>query len=418
MTRKYGGTGLGLPITKNIIELMGGRLKIESVPGRGSEFSFSLDFEISDMPDDSYKTAKSPAAQRQRPIFKGDVLVCEDNPLNQEVIGEHLRRIGLTVTIAGNGKAGVDAVKERLETGKPFDIILMDIHMPEMSGLEAAQKLDALGNRTPIVAMTANVISGNEEAYKEHGMRAYLGKPFVAQDLWACLLKFLVPLKMESLAAEDRAGINIASANFPAGEETRGADFINGALGLKLAGGDQKLYQKLKRNFYRNNQNAFAELTETISAGDITKAHRMVHTLKAVAGLIGAQKLQKAAYEIEKALAGGKKNYTAGQMRTYETALKDVLDFLAPPEAENETSETLRPGGCLPDREKQIALLDTLEPLLKTGDFTSTEFTDAVKETFPSCGGQSAALAEQIADYEFEKACETLIAIRKIVEGD
>jgi signal transduction histidine kinase/ActR/RegA family two-component response regulator len=195
-TRKYGGTGLGLSITKNIVELMGGKLVVESTPGLGSKFWFNLTFETMEAPID--KTEKKILLHdNERPVFSGEILVCEDNDMNQMVICEHLERIGLKAVIAENGKVGVDIVKERMEKNeKMFDLIFMDMHMPVMDGLEAASEIQKLNAGIPIVAMTANIMSNDIEVYKTSGMNDYIGKPFTSQELWQCLMRYLEPVSM------------------------------------------------------------------------------------------------------------------------------------------------------------------------------------------------------------------------------
>jgi signal transduction histidine kinase len=194
-TRKYGGTGLGLPITKNIIEMMGGQLLVESVPRVGSKFSFDLTFETVDIPAEEATENKAAFDEIDKPTFEGEVLLCEDNAMNQHVIREHLSRVGLKTVVAEDGKIGVDMVHSRVLSGeKQFDLIFMDMHMPVMDGLEATAKIMELNTGIPIVAMTANIMSDDVELYKESGMSDCVGKPFTSQELWHCLLKYLKPL--------------------------------------------------------------------------------------------------------------------------------------------------------------------------------------------------------------------------------
>jgi len=189
-TRNYGGTGLGLTIAQNIVEMMGGELAVVSVPGAGSTFSFELVFETIHATDDGLENIEINTIEK--PHFNGLVLICEDNPMNQQVISENLERVGLRSVIAENGKKGVETVQTRLEEGEPpFDMIFMDIFMPVMDGLEAAKKIRELGIQTPIVAMTANMITSELDNYKKSGMEDCVGKPFTTQELWRCLLKYL-----------------------------------------------------------------------------------------------------------------------------------------------------------------------------------------------------------------------------------
>jgi signal transduction histidine kinase/CheY-like chemotaxis protein len=407
-TRKYGGTGLGLSITKHIIELMGGSLRVESSPGKGSKFSFVLAFPVSAEYDKSYEQDDLLYTGNQGPVFEGEVLVCEDNEMNQDVIREHLRKAGLKTVICGNGEDGIKAAEKRMKSGRPFDLILMDVHMPVMDGLEAAQKLLAMGNTTPIVAMTANVMSKDTDVYVKHGMTGYIGKPFLAQELWACLLKFLTPLK----TGADRR-------EFDETESGGGYQFafdpeiIDSAIGLKMVSGNPKLYERLLKDFKKNNMNIFAEMNETIAQGDIDRAHRMAHTLKNIAGLIGAVKVQKYAYEIEKALAGGKADYGEARMKGLETALQEALAQLAPVVESPRTS----PAAEILDKERALELLSRLEPLLQAASRKSMEFMEEIREVLTPLGNMAEQFAAHIDNYEFEDACRDIVKIKTAIQG-
>jgi len=188
-TRNYGGTGLGLSITKNIVELMGGSLKVESNPGAGSSFSFEITFDT--QPETAGMYDKK-IVEMEKPALEGVILICEDNQMNQVVISEYLSRVGIQPVIAENGKIGVEMVQERINKGeKPFDLIFMDMFMPVMDGIEAAANIIALNTGTPVVAMTANVMSSDLENYRNNGMPDCLSKPFTSQDLWRILVKYM-----------------------------------------------------------------------------------------------------------------------------------------------------------------------------------------------------------------------------------
>ena len=375
ITRNYGGTGLGLTITTNIIEMMGGRLEAESSPGNGSKFSFELVFETVDAPargKDSNDNNDNTMVEK--PQFDGLVLLCEDNRMNQEVICEHLDRVGLKTMIAENGKAGVDMVKDRVNKGqKPFDLIFMDMQMPVMDGLEAAAKIAALGTKTPIVAMTANVMSNETESYKRSGMNDYVGKPFTTQELWRCLLKHLTPV-----------GVSVVG---------------NAAVAQE----NNELRQKLKVNFVRNNRIKYGEITGAISTGDIKLAHRLAHTLKTNAGLIGKTGLQKAAADIEAQLKDGKVP-DAEHMKSLETELNLILEELTPllDEPAEQTERKSLSAGQISD------LLAKLETMLKSRNSDCLSMLDEVR-SIP--GGDD--LARQIEKYNFKQAAETLSKMKK-----
>jgi len=193
--RKYGGSGLGLAITRNIVEMMGGKLSVDSVLGVGSKFYFNLTFETIPVTEEEKLEKKMMFKEIKKPSFEGEVLVCEDNEMNQFVICEHLSRVGLMSVVAEDGKVGVEMIMKRMLSGqKQFDLVFMDMHMPVMDGFEASAEIVKLGAKIPMVAMTANVMAEDIEVYNASGIHDYLGKPFASQELWRCLLKYFKPL--------------------------------------------------------------------------------------------------------------------------------------------------------------------------------------------------------------------------------
>jgi signal transduction histidine kinase/DNA-binding response OmpR family regulator len=371
MTRKYGGTGLGISISKKLIELMGGSLIVESTFGVGSKFAFTLVFDTINVPVET--SMQKPLLSRiEKPTFKGDVLICEDNVMNQRVICEYLARVGLKSFVADNGKEGVDMVRGRMEKGeKPFDLIFMDMHMPVMDGLEATSIINKLQTGTPIVAMTANVMSTDRELYKMNGMPDYVGKPFTSQILWQCLMKYFTPIKknerQEMLVEEDMA-----------------------------------LQKTAQLIFAKHNQNKFNEIADAIKINDIKLAHRLAHTLKGNAGQIGKPGLQNAAADVEEALKGGKA--TGEQLKILETELKMALDELVPL-----LDESAVQAQAVPLDSAQIQeLIEKLEPLLKSGNPDSLSFIDRLR-TLPD----SEQLIQQMEDFDFESALSTFAESKK-----
>ena len=348
-TRKYGGTGLGLPITKSIIEMMGGKLLVESAVGVGTKFSFELTFETVDVSVEEMLEKKIVLNEIKKPLFKGEILLCEDNAMNQQVICEHLARVGLKTTVAENGKVGVEIVKSRLHSGeRHFDLIFMDMHMPVMDGLEASTEIIKLNTGIPIVAMTANIMADDREVYKANGMLDCVGKPFTSQELWRCLLKFLSPLDQDER---------------PVDQESESVEK------------DLEFNKTLKKHFVRNNKNRYAEISKALESGDVKLAHRLVHTLKSNAGQINRLRLQTTASIVESHLKDGKNLVTEKQLSVLETELNEVLTQL---NSELGTSvEPVKNDTNVKKLDKEAArqLLEKLELMLKMGNPESQELS-------------------------------------------
>jgi signal transduction histidine kinase/response regulator of citrate/malate metabolism len=374
ITRKYGGTGLGLTITRNFIEMMGGRLNVESMTGVGSKFGFELDFDvISDVSD--IPVEKISHANIEKPNFEGEVLVCEDNTMNQKVIFEHLAKVGLKTVIAENGKEGVDIVAKRMQKNEPlFDLIFMDIHMPVMDGLEAAAKITALGVKTPIVAITANIMSNDVELYKANGMSEFIGKPFTSQELWKCLLKYFAPKSFT--AVEEHQFI---------------ADY-------------DKLQNYLKVNFVKDNKNKIEEITKAADEGDLKLTHRLVHSLKTNAGQIGEKKLQETAAEVEKMILEGKDILEEEKYGNLMAEMEMALGRLEPLLAEAVKNNAPQP----PDKSKIQVLFDKLEVMLNDRNPETIKLIDDIR-AIPD----SEELLKQIEDYEFKQALACLYELKE-----
>ena len=192
--RKYGGTGLGLSIVKRLVELMGGTLAAESVPGQGSTFWFELPIRRPS-PADLEKSRLPEAPHRQLPA--ASVLVVEDNLVISKILVSQLQKFGLAVESVDRGAKAIEAV-----TAQAFDLIFMDCQMPELDGYQTTARLREQGCRLPIVALTAHAMSGERERCLEAGMDDYLTKPLSLDDLRNKLEQWLLGPQRSSEATE------------------------------------------------------------------------------------------------------------------------------------------------------------------------------------------------------------------------
>ncbi|MCL2286664.1 MAG: ATP-binding protein [Firmicutes bacterium] len=342
ITRVYGGSGLGLPIAKRLIELMGGRLEVESVLNIGSKFSFTLTFPIVKV-DESEGTSGVMAGEIPKPMFDGEVLVFEDNDMNQDVICEHLIKVGLRPTIAVNGQIGFDIVKERKYSSKPpFGLIFMDIHMPVMDGLEAARLINQLETGTPIVAMTANIMINDEEIYRANGMDGVVGKPFTSQELWQCLLNYFTPIDWQE--EKDKEVMQTEA---------------------------EQQYAKILVQFADSNRNVCDTIAKHLAAGDVGQVFRLVHNLKTHAGMIEKPALRQIAAKIEASIRSNS-SVSDADVAALRKEFNAVMHSIEP------TLENVRKN--MPDANFDIKmfsrLVSELKPLLESGDLRYLSYVD------------------------------------------
>ncbi len=351
-------TGLGLAITKRLVEMMGGELTVQSVYGKGTAFSFQIrqkvvDFApLGDFEKQYRESLRSIEDYHEKFIAPmGRVLIVDDNAMNLAVAQGLLKGTRLQVDVAASGEECLELIKR-----KTYHVICMDHMMPVMDGVQTLHAIRALeGNPSrdiPIIALTANAVAGARDLYLKEGFQDYLTKPIDADKFENMLIEYLPDNVVYMTHNMD---INDAYKEEEAGNELSIRESqlylmgFNLRNGLKYMGGDKALYGKVLHDFHSILQEKEEALKEFLKKGDMPGYMIIVHSLKGNARNVGADDLADEAFELEKmAKAGQVEDVTVRSpilfslMSTMRNSLKVYLDNeekLAVKQEEGETQE-------------------------------------------------------------------------------
>ena len=277
-TRKYGGTGLGLSISKQLVELMDGKIWVESKEGIGSNFIFEIPLPKGNMENIEKKITQTGDI---RTLKGSQILLVEDNKINQEIFVGLLEHSGIKIDIANNGQEAVNIFKKN---PKLYELIFIDLQMPIMGGIEATQIIRNTDKHIPIIALTANAMDEDTKRTKAAGMQEHLTKPIKVDKLYRVLVQY-ISKKVDTLSLEEVRSDTASTIPPFQNMDTK--------VGLAHVANNEKLYLKILNDFYNSYANKKIEIIED------KELKMFAHTLKGLCATIGAKKLVTMAKNLE-----------------------------------------------------------------------------------------------------------------------
>lgn len=284
-TRRYGGTGLGLAIVRRLVEMFGGRIALESEPGRGSVFTVEMNLPLPEQPVQLPEPER--AEQDSRPAGPRRILLVEDNVVNQKVVTAVLSKRGWRVDLAANGVEALDRLGR-----ETFDLVLMDVQMPVMDGLEATRQIrrQTQWKRLPIVAMTAHAMTGDRERCLEAGMNGYVSKPVQPALLMQTIERYLA---------------GGPGQRHPEPEAREAAPPIDQARAARLMDGDRNLMDGMVMLFLQLAPERMEKLASAANRTDAAQLRKEALKIKSAAERIAATGVAEAALALTRAADGG-----------------------------------------------------------------------------------------------------------------
>jgi signal transduction histidine kinase/DNA-binding response OmpR family regulator len=306
-TRKYGGTGLGLTITKKLVEILGGRIAVSGGIGKGSTFSLVIpvgkNMNKAELIEDYTMEQQNGLSDKSnQPQISGKVLVAEDNPSNQMLVELVLKKMGMESKVAQDGKIAVEMLEN-----EEFDIILMDMQMPNMNGYEATRQLRKKGCKLPIIALTAHAMTGDEQKCLDAGCDAYLSKPIKQKLLHETMAKLMNNSEQNESAkqssqnegsTESKAQEAQTQQEQSASSQQQQQEIIDQPELISQLQGDPELSEVVDI-FLGELPNMLEKLTDACGTSNNELFKDIAHQLKGASSSAGFDALSKQAAELE-----------------------------------------------------------------------------------------------------------------------